>query len=113
MVLCNCLIPLLLFSPRIRTDLRALFTISLFINVGMWLERFVIIAGSLRNSFEPAQWGTYAPRPVEIMITVAAFGWFLMWFTLFSRFLPIVSMTEMKEGSRWLNQALRGVGAPK
>src|SRR5262249_57693674 len=45
MVLCNCLIPLLLFSPRIRTNLTLLWVISIFVNVGMWLERFVIIAG--------------------------------------------------------------------
>jgi molybdopterin-containing oxidoreductase family membrane subunit len=55
----------------------------------------------------PSQWGFYKPTWVEITITVASFAWFLMWFTLFSKFLPIVSMTEVKEGIPWLKQALR------
>jgi Ni/Fe-hydrogenase subunit HybB-like protein len=108
MVACNCIIPLLLFSPSIRRNLAALWIISIFINIGMWLERFVIIAGSLGSNFMPSQWSfTYRPSWVEIAITAASFCWFLMWFTLFSKFLPIVSMTEVKEGLPWLRQALR------
>jgi len=105
MVACNCVIPLLLFSPRIRRHLGALFVISIFVNIGMWVERFVIIAGSLATSTMPSQWGVYKPSPVELTITAAGFAWFLMWFILFSRFLPIVSMTEVKEGIRWQRQA--------
>ena len=105
MVLCNCVIPLVLFSPRVRRNVKALFVVSLFINVGMWLERFVIIAGSLSTNFMPSQWGFYRPTWVEIVITATSFAWFLMWFTLFAKFLPIVSMTELKEGIRWLGQA--------
>jgi molybdopterin-containing oxidoreductase family membrane subunit len=105
MVACNCVIPLLLFSRRIRRSLRALFVISLFINVGMWLERFVIIAGSLSTNFMPSQWAFYRPTWVEMTITGASFAWFLLWFTLFAKFLPIVSMTELKEGIPWLRQA--------
>ena len=107
MVLCNCLIPLLLFSPRIRVNLTALWIISIFINIGMWLERFVIIAGSLKVNFEPSQWGPYHPSITEIMITVGSFAWFLGLFSLFSRFLPIISMTELKEGIVWLRKALK------
>jgi len=112
MVACNCVIPLLLFSPRIRRRLGALFVISIFINIGMWVERFVIIAGSLATNTMPSQWGVYRPSPVELTITAAGFAWFLMWFVLFSRFLPIVSMTEVKEGIRWQRQAHR-VGAER
>ena len=107
MVLCNCVIPLALFSPRVRRNLRLLWVLSLFVNVGMWLERFVIIAGSLATNFVPSQWGFYVPSVTEISITAASFAWFLMLFSLFTRFLPIVSMTELKEGLRWLRQALR------
>jgi molybdopterin-containing oxidoreductase family membrane subunit len=107
MAVCNCIIPLVLFSPRVRRNLWLLFVISLFINLGMWLERFVIFAGSLTTNFDPSQWAFYAPRPVEIAITVGTFAWFLMWFSLFSRFMPIVSMTEVKEGVKWLKQALK------
>jgi molybdopterin-containing oxidoreductase family membrane subunit len=111
MVVCNCVIPLTLFAPRVRRSLRALFVISLFINVGMWLERFVIIAGSLSTNFMPSQWGVYRPTWVEITITVTSFTWFLMWFMLFAKFLPIVSMTELKEGIPWLRQAREDAGA--
>jgi molybdopterin-containing oxidoreductase family membrane subunit len=73
----------------------------------MWIERFVIIAGSLATNFMPSQWAFYKPTWVEITITTASFAWFLLWFTLFSKFLPVVSMTEVKEGIPWLKQALQ------
>lgn len=107
MVSCNCIIPLLLFSPRIRTNLKVLWVISLLVNVGMWLERFVIIAGSLAVNFDPNQWALYRISMTELTITIASFTWFLMLFCLFARLLPIVSMTEVKEGVSWLRQALR------
>ena len=107
MILCNCAIPLLLFAPAIRTNVVWLFIISLFVNVGMWTERFVLIAGSLATNMEPSQWRFYVPRLTEIAITVGSFGWFLMNFSLFAKFMPIVSMNEMKEGISWLRQALR------
>ena len=107
MVSCNCVIPLLLFSPRIRVNMRALWVITIFVNIGMWFERFVIIAGSLTANFEPSQWAGYRPSITEIMITIGSFAWFLGLFSLFSRFLPIISMTELKEGIIWLRKALK------
>jgi Ni/Fe-hydrogenase subunit HybB-like protein len=106
MVACNCVIPLLLFSPRVRISTVWLFIISLFVNVGMWLERFVIIAGSLATNTEPSQWRFFHPSVTEVFITVGSFAWFLMLFSLFARFMPIVSMTELKEGIQWLREAL-------
>jgi Ni/Fe-hydrogenase subunit HybB-like protein len=107
MVSCNCLIPLALFSPRIRTSPVPLFIITIFVNIGMWFERFVIIAGSLATNFEPSQWRFWHPSLTEMGITVGAFAWFVMLFSLFARFMPIISMTELKEGITWLKQALR------
>jgi len=107
MVACNCAIPLLLFIPRIRTNTVCLFIISIFVNIGMWLERFVIIAGSLATNTEPSQWRFYVPKLTEVVITVGSFGWFLMNFSLFAKFMPIVSMTELKEGIGWLRHAVR------
>jgi Ni/Fe-hydrogenase subunit HybB-like protein len=107
MVVCNCAIPLLLFIPRVRTNTIWLFIISIFVNIGMWLERFVIIAGSLATNAEPSQWRFYVPKLTEVVLTVASFGWFLMNFSLFAKFLPIVSMTELKEGIGWLRHAIR------
>ncbi len=107
MVACNCVIPLALFSPRVRTTPVPLFIVSIFVNIGMWFERFVIIAGSLATNFEPSTWRFWHPSVTEIMITVGSFAWFLMLFSLFARFMPIISMTELKEGITWLKQALR------
>ena len=107
MVFGNCVFPLALFSPRIRRSTIPLFIITIFVNIGMWLERFVIFAGSLTTNFNPSQWGFYRPSITEIMITVGSFAWFLMLFSLFTRYLPIISMTELKEGIRWLRQSLR------
>jgi len=107
MVLCNCVIPLLLFSPRIRVNMMVLWIITIFVNIGMWFERFVIIAGSLTANFEPSQWGGYRPSITEIMITIGSFAWFVGLFSLFVKFLPIVSMTELKEGIVWLRKALK------
>jgi len=107
MVACNCVIPLALFSPRIRTSPVPLFIVAIFVNIGMWFERFVIIAGSLAVNFEPSQWRFWHPSLTEMMITVGSFAWFVMLFSLFARFMPIISMTEVKEGITWLKQALR------
>jgi Ni/Fe-hydrogenase subunit HybB-like protein len=107
MVWGNCVFPLALFSPRVRRNTTFLFVITIFVNIGMWLERFVIFAGSLTTSFTPSQWGFYRPSITEIMITVGSFAWFLMLFSLFTRYLPIISMTELKEGIQWLRQSLR------
>jgi molybdopterin-containing oxidoreductase family membrane subunit len=107
MVFCNCIAPLPLFAPRVRRSMFWLFIISIFVNIGMWTERFVLIAGSLATSFEPSQWGFWKPSITEITITVGSFAWFLMLFSLATRFIPIVSMTELKEGIRWLRQARR------
>ncbi|HLH76416.1 MAG TPA: NrfD/PsrC family molybdoenzyme membrane anchor subunit [Candidatus Binataceae bacterium] len=107
MIFCNCLAPLPLFSDRIRRNMPAVWVISIFVNIGMWFERFVIIAGSLSSNFVPSQWGPYQISITEFSITVGSFAWFLMLFSLFAKFLPIVSMTELKEGIGWLRQALR------
>src|SRR5580704_14982648 len=107
MVWGNCVFPLALFSPRVRRNTTFLFVITIFVNIGMWLERFVIFAGSLTTNFIPSQWGFYRPSITEIMITVGSFAWFLMLFSLFTRYLPIISMTELKEGIQWLRQSLR------
>jgi molybdopterin-containing oxidoreductase family membrane subunit len=107
MIFCNCLVPLLLFSPRVRANLKLLWVITIFVNIGMWLERFVIIAGSLATNFMPNTWAFFRISLTEFLITIGSFAWFLFLFTLFCRVIPIVSMTELKEGAAWLRQALR------
>jgi molybdopterin-containing oxidoreductase family membrane subunit len=98
MVGCNSLVPLLLFARRIRRSVPALFAISLLINVGMWLERFVIIVSSLAHGVAPATWrGLYRPTWVEIAITVGSFAWFSLFFLLFVKLLPVLPVSELKE----------------
>ena len=97
MVICNTVIPLLYLSKKIRTHVIPLFIISIFVNIGMWFERFVIIAGSVAHDFLPNAWGHYRPTWVEGGIMVGAFCLFFFLFLLFVKHLPSVSMTEMKE----------------
>jgi molybdopterin-containing oxidoreductase family membrane subunit len=96
MVACNCVIPLLFFFKKIRTNWVSLLVISLLINVGMWMERFVIIA-STAHDFLPSSWGLYALTPAEWIIMVGAFAWFFMLFLLFAKHLPSVAISEIKE----------------
>ena len=97
MVTCNCLLPSLLFWRRIRHSPKALLPIMLAVNVGMWLERFIIIVTSLSHDHLPFSWRLYIPRPLEWAITLGAFGWFFFWFLLFVKFLPAISVAELKE----------------
>ena len=98
MLTCNVLIPLLLFVKAIRTNLAMLFVISIFVNIGMWLERYVIIVTSLSHDFDPANWANvYQPTWVEAAITVGSFGMFFTLFLLFVKNFPAISITEMKE----------------
>ncbi|HUG00486.1 MAG TPA: NrfD/PsrC family molybdoenzyme membrane anchor subunit [Longimicrobiales bacterium] len=97
MITCNAFVPQLLWFRNVRTSIGALFTISIFINIGMWFERFVIIIVSLSHEYVPWQWGTYMPSWVEIAILAGSFAWFFMWFLLFIRLLPPISVAELKE----------------
>ncbi|MDA3791596.1 MAG: polysulfide reductase NrfD [Desulfobacula sp.] len=97
MVVCNTIIPLLFLLKKVRTNIIWLFIISIFVNIGMWFERFVIIVGSVAHDFLPNAWGNYWPTWVEGGIMVGAFCLFFFLFLLFVKHLPSVSMTEMKE----------------
>ena len=97
MVLCNCLIPLTLCFKKLRRNLGFLFVVAIMVNIGMWVERFVLIVASLAHDFDPYAWGTYTPSFVEIGITIGSFGLFFLLFLLFSRTLPVLSITELKE----------------
>jgi len=97
MVLCNCLIPLLCIKKSVRINIPAMFVISIFVNIGMWFERFVIIVQSLSHSFPVFTWKLYAPTWVELGITAGSFAWFFMFFLLFVKFLPAMAIAEIKE----------------
>jgi len=97
MVICNVVIPIPLWFSKVRRNLKLLFIISLFINIGMWFERFNIIVISLSRDFDPAAFGIYKISWVEAGITVGSFAWFFMFFLIFLKTLPSVSISEIKE----------------
>src|SRR6202163_1164291 len=96
LILCNVVIPQLLWLKRIRTSVPSLFIISLIVNVGMWLERFVIIVLSLHRDFLPSSWGRYAPTFWDWSTFLGTIGLFLSLLFLFLRFLPMISIFEMR-----------------
>ena len=97
MLTCNMILPLSLFSQQLRRNTTWLFILSLFINLGMWFERFVIVVPGLSHEFEPWQWSGYTPTIVDLSILLGSFGWFFMWFLLFVKQLPIMATSEIKE----------------
>ncbi len=97
MIFCNSLVPLTLFAKRLRRNTTYLLVVSLLVNVGMWLERFVIIVTSLAHDYDPYVWGTYRPTFVEVGISLGSFGLFFMLYLLFVKNLPVLSITEIKE----------------
>ena len=90
-------VPLALFSRRIRTNWNVMLVISILINIGMLTERFVIVASSLPRKFLPDAFGTYFPSLVEISITVGSFAIFTTLFLIFVKVFPAVSIYEVKE----------------
>lgn len=97
MVVANSVVPLLFIIKKIRMSVPWLFGLSIVINVGMWSERFVIIIASLALEYIPFAWGLYRPSWVELSVVAGTFAWFFLWFLLFAKFLPVVSITEVKE----------------
>jgi molybdopterin-containing oxidoreductase family membrane subunit len=96
MVSCNVVTPQLFWFKRIRSNFVIVFVLSLFINVGMWFERFVIIVTSLHRDFLPSSWMGYVPTKIEIATLLGSFGLFFTCFLLFCRFLPVIAMSEIK-----------------
>src|SRR5499426_2547470 len=99
MVTGNFIMPLVLLGIRkIGRTITGCVIASFGVVVGMWLERFLIIVPSLGHKYLPYLWGTYRPRPVEILITTATFAAMMLLYTLFSKFVPIISIWELKVG---------------
>jgi len=96
MVVCNAVLPLAFFWRRVRTDLALLFVASILVNVGMWLERFVLIVTSLAHGYLPTTWFAYAPSRVEITISLGAACFFLFMLLVVLKLVPAVSITESK-----------------
>ncbi len=96
MIGCNVLFPQLFWFKKIRTSIPAMFAIGVFVNVGMWFERFVIVVTSLSRDFLPSSWGMFIPTMFDIGILIGSFGLFFTLILLFIRTLPVVSISEVK-----------------
>jgi molybdopterin-containing oxidoreductase family membrane subunit len=86
----------LLWFKAVRQNTKLLFVMALIINLGMWLERFVIVVTSLARDFLPSSWGMYYPTFWDYLTYVGTIGLFLTMFFLFIRFVPMISMFEVR-----------------
>ena len=99
MIVCNLVIPFTILSLKWLRKISGCVVASLGVCVGMWLERFLIVVPSLSHKYLTYSWGHYRPRPVEIMITISTFAAMTLLYTLFSKFVPIISIWELKVGA--------------
>ncbi len=97
LILCNCIIPLLLWFPKVRINMPLLWVIAGIVNVGMWFERFVIIVPSLHRDFLPSSWGMFWPTFWDWSLFIGTLGFFTFLFLMFCRTLPVISIFEMRE----------------
>jgi Ni/Fe-hydrogenase subunit HybB-like protein len=96
LILCNIIVPQALWFRRVRSSPVPLFLIAIVINIGMWLERFVIVVTSLHRDFLPSSWGMYTPTIWDWGTFIGTIGLFLALLFLFLRFLPMISIFEMR-----------------
>jgi Ni/Fe-hydrogenase subunit HybB-like protein len=96
LIFCNGVIPQLLWFKRVRMNIPVLFLISLIVNVGMWLERYVIIVTSLARDYLPSSWGMYSGTVWDWATYVGTLGLFAWLLFLFIRFVPMISIFEMR-----------------
>ena len=97
LLICNGLVPQLLWSPRLRASVPLLFVISLVVSLGMWLERYIIVVTSLHRDFLPSSWGMYSGTIWDWATFIGTIGLFLSLLFLFIRVLPMISIFEMRE----------------
>jgi len=96
MILCNVVAPIPLWWASVRANLTAVFIITIFVNIGMWFERFVIISISLHRDFLPSSWDYFQPTYVDILTYIGSMGLFLTLYLLFIKFVPMIAIAEVK-----------------
>lgn len=96
MMTCNVISPQLMWSSKLRRNLFMTFFLSIIVNIGMWFERFVIIVTSLHRDYIPSSWTMYHPTWVEMSIFIGSLGLFFVPFLLFTRYFPVIAMSELK-----------------
>jgi molybdopterin-containing oxidoreductase family membrane subunit len=93
---CNCVVIQALWFKRVRTRTIQLWTIAMIVNIGMWLERFMIIVTALHRDFVPSSWSMYSPTKWDVITFVGSLGFFMFLMFLFIRFLPMISISETR-----------------
>lgn len=111
MFVCNAIIPQLLWSKKIRANLKIVFIISIIINIGMWYERFNIVVTSLAKDYLPSNWATYQPSFVEVCLYLGTIGIFVAGVLLFFRYVPMIAISEVKSVFKFGNRETKKKGA--
>jgi molybdopterin-containing oxidoreductase family membrane subunit len=96
LVFCNIITPQFLWFKHVRTNLVVLWIVSIVVNIGMWLERFVIVITSLHREFLPSSWGMYSPTAWDWAIYVGTMGLFMTLIYIFMRTLPMITIHELR-----------------
>ena len=96
MMTCNVISPQLFWFKKLRTNLTFTFVMSIFVNIGMWFERFVIIVTSLHRDYLPSSWTMFYPTFIDIGVFVGTLGLFFTFFLLFARYFPVLALNELK-----------------
>jgi Ni/Fe-hydrogenase subunit HybB-like protein len=96
MLFCNVIAPQVFWIAKARTDLRVLIAVGILVNIGMWLERILIILNTLSHGHLPSAWRIFIPTVVDFLILAGSFGFFALLMLMFSRVVPVVSIHDMK-----------------
>ena len=96
LILCNILVPQLLWSKRVRVSTFWLFFVAMFINIGMWLERFIIVVVSLHREYMPSSWDMFYPTIWDWATYIGSIGLFIFLFFLFVRVGPLIAIHEIR-----------------
>jgi Ni/Fe-hydrogenase subunit HybB-like protein len=96
MIVCNALIPQLFWFRKVRRNWIGLLSVSLIINIGMWLERYNIVITSLSKDYLPSNWVSYSPTIIDIGVFVGTIGLFATGVLLFMRYIPMMAISELK-----------------
>jgi molybdopterin-containing oxidoreductase family membrane subunit len=96
MVSCNVITPQLFWFKKARTNPWIIFILCIFVNIGMWFERFVIVVSTLGRTMLPSTWNYFTPTLWDVTTLIGSFGLFFTLFLLFLRYMPVVAMAEVK-----------------
>ena len=114
MIICNIVLPQLLWFKKLRSSITFSVCVALVVCVGMWFERFVIIVTSLHRGYLPSSWTMFSPTWVDIGIFVGTLGFFFLLFLLYARSFPMIAQAEVKggryqvSGNRYQGAGVRG-----